>query len=1234
MAEKQYGNNLSDIVNVKTGFQSSVNIAYDIDRDDKIKEFIPTSSTLEVIEKMLLATANNETRRAKILIGAYGKGKSHLVLMFLAVLQKKDKKSLSRLLEYIKKENKELYKFIINNIISDNNAPFIPVVIDGNNSDLEQAFILALQNTITKYELSNIELNTNYKAVLNKINDWKNNYNSTYEEFNSKINGQIDTFIKNIKRCDSKAYNKFVDIYPTLTSGSQFQPMVGFNIVNLYAEFADKIVEKGYRGIYIVFDEFSKYLESSITTATLSETKLLQDLAEKCSRSGNKQMHFLLITHKDIANYIDKLPKDKIDGWKGVSERFEHIEIRNDFAQMYEIIGNVLCKDKKIFDSYINDNSISFRDVINLSKKYKLFTDVDNMEDVIKNTYPLHPVTAFILPRLSELIAQNERTLFTFLSLDSKNTAYNYIKNASIKFSLLTPDVLFDYFEPLFRQESYLSKINSEYNLVSKIILRLDNKLSIDIVKTIALIYMVNQFDRLVPTKDMIIYVYKHICDAKDIMNAIEQLENKYYFLHENQSNKYIKLKETTGIDVRKKCLDEVERIKLGNNNTVELLNKSYSNIYFYPNQYNDENQIVRYMPFTFISSGELNEEDDWDERSGCEYIDGMVYGVLLDSQCDYDVLINKIKRISSGAGRCVFVISKNSCSIYDKIYMFQAIVNLRKQALGDTALSYEYDILLNDVLEEIKLFVASFTNPEEQKSIYFYNGTEVDIKRKRQLSHLLTKICNTYYSGCPIINNEIINKNTISKVAFGARTKLINALFEEDMKPSIGEKGSSQCLSFAKSVLVRTGLLEDFEESPKFNLYPNNNMSDVIRVIEKFIEQSNKNNPSSFALIYDKLRHYKYNIGLKKGVIPVLLAVVIAANKKNIIITYNTSENESNELPINAELMNSIDNCPEKYCIIFDTWDDKKDEYVNAIKNVFDIEENVKGYSSLNILTKYIQQWYFNLPSITRETENYEDMFSSVKNQLDIERLTSASKKIKKRLHNPINNHRKFIFKKIKNSVDSEDVRHFVYLLKTFKYKHDHYKNVISKKIIDKSIKMFISDRTTSVKKMCLSSAFAIWFNNMNEATKENVFSGSVRNFIELVKEDIQDDNLCITKLASILTGIRIEDWNDKTINEFFDELINVKNTIEKYNNTLNDKSTFDDISSNNIIQENEYLIASNDDVHGNIVKRFKRVEYKNSKRANLLRNEIESSIEEMGESISNEEMRQVLLEIIYSMS
>ena len=80
----------------------------------------------------------------------------------------------------------------------------------------------------------------------------------------------------------TEAYEKFERIYPTLTAGSVFNPFLGFDVVELYESVVKELRRKNlYDGIYVVYDEFSKYLEANITTASVSDTKMLQDFAEK-----------------------------------------------------------------------------------------------------------------------------------------------------------------------------------------------------------------------------------------------------------------------------------------------------------------------------------------------------------------------------------------------------------------------------------------------------------------------------------------------------------------------------------------------------------------------------------------------------------------------------------------------------------------------------------------------------------------------------------------------------------------------------------------------------------------------------------------------------------------------------------------------------------------------------------------------------------------------------------------
>lgn len=64
---------MSQMISVASGFQYSVNIGYDLNSDEKLKNFIPTKSALKLLEEVLLSTSDSSTERSRILIGAYGK---------------------------------------------------------------------------------------------------------------------------------------------------------------------------------------------------------------------------------------------------------------------------------------------------------------------------------------------------------------------------------------------------------------------------------------------------------------------------------------------------------------------------------------------------------------------------------------------------------------------------------------------------------------------------------------------------------------------------------------------------------------------------------------------------------------------------------------------------------------------------------------------------------------------------------------------------------------------------------------------------------------------------------------------------------------------------------------------------------------------------------------------------------------------------------------------------------
>ena len=444
---------MRDMISVASGFQYSVNIGYDIGSDDKLKNFIPTKSALNLLEDIIRSVSPTSSDRARVLIGAYGKGKSHIVLTILSILMKRDLRLFEKLMPKVE-ENPTLCQLVQNYYESKDNI--LPVVISGSNTSLTQAFLLALQRTLSEHDLISAMPDTNYRAAISAITRWEAEFPETFSKFQAEIDEPVNLFIDRLENYDVIAYETFEKIYPALTSGSVFNPFLGFEVVELYESVAKSLKAKGYTGIYVVYDEFSKFLEANIVDASISDTKMLQDFAEKCARSGDLQLHLMLISHKEISNYIDRLPKEKTDGWRGVSERFKHIHMNNNFSQTYEIISSVIQHKEPRWREFCDVHACDFDSLFNRYQKHQIFMDSEGeIETAIRGCFPLHPVATFILPRLSERIAQNERTFFTFLSAEGTATLPAFLDKYENEFTLVTPDQIYDYFEPLFKKEVY-----------------------------------------------------------------------------------------------------------------------------------------------------------------------------------------------------------------------------------------------------------------------------------------------------------------------------------------------------------------------------------------------------------------------------------------------------------------------------------------------------------------------------------------------------------------------------------------------------------------------------------------------------------------------------------------------------------------------------------------------------------------------------------------------------------
>ena len=1195
---------LGKIITPIEGFQYSVNIAYDIYDEKKIKSYIPSTGSLQIIEDILASTDNKSTDRARILTGSYGKGKSHLILYILALLSGQKRSLFSTAIEKAYKENPNLAKNIQSYLSS--GKKLLPVIVNATSLNIKATFLQSLDNALKKAGLSKIMPTTFFDAAIEKICSWKEKFPGTYSAFEKAIGRNGKTFIEALRNYDQACYDLFIKIYPSLTSGSEFNPLMGSDIIAIYESVITEIKQIGYNGIFVVYDEFGKFLEGSVDKSSAMDIKLIQDFAEKCNRSGANQLHIMLISHKSIENYIGRLPKNKVDAWKAVSNRFKSISISNDESEIYDMIATVLNRNDELFAEFVKSHKNRFDALRQLVIKDSVFKAIPSsqLEELVFSCYPLHPYSLLLLPRISELVAQNERTIFTFLSSMERYSVPYFLRTTDSGFPIIEPDYIYDYFEKLFKGEPYGSTIKKQWQITTAALAKLkeyDNELAEKIIKTIALIYCVNDFEVIPPSWDLICDIYSVNYSWAEI-EAAKEILKKAHLLIELLYKPYVRISEGSRHDVLEIIQQEVYKLE-NTIKTPEVFNSYYNLNYLYPIQYNDENEIVRYFDFRFVEIDELTSI----EPSGLSLntqADGVVYAVLARTE---DELNEAIKRVSNIHNRrAVFIVPKIYFDCKAIAASYQAIINLKRLYEGkEVELIEELNYILEDRQNVLDSYIINtFFRFEKGNSAVYYDGSIQEVFRKAQLSQLLSSIMSAIYNKTPKIVNDLINKNQISSTIKSARNKILTAILAGSYQKNLGLIGSGPELNILRSTLIIPGVFIN-DEDPHIEIECSDiKVKQILAEIKKYIIQSTLTRNHSLAELYEVLIAPDYGYGLKRGIIPIYLAVVMSQYRDYITILHN-----NRELPLSATVLCDIDFSPADYSVVLEEWDDKKEIYIANLEDIFSEFVNVsdKSSGSFVFVVKAMRRWYLQLPKYAVVTRNVCLADGTIHS------LDKASIKLRNVLSGSDINSHEFLFEQLPKIFESSD---YDSLIKSLRYSYrcisDTYKNIHFKLINDlKSLFGVTKDNS-------LSSAIANFYDDLKETTKEHLFSGKASMFLDLAKHPNNDEYKLVELIARAIFNLRMSDFTDEIMNCYIQDVTAVLDEIKSYDAKL--------VNSSKSL--NGYKIVFTDENGAEVTKQFDATEY--TDRGQLLYNDITTALEEFGGAVSSDEKRQILFRIL----
>ena len=1115
----------SNIIHLDEKFQTSVNLNYDQNDINKVRAYIPTKKSVEILKRYLMNLLSGESAyRANILIGPYGRGKSHLILVLFALiwLGAEHEDVVDELIEKLgaaDEETAQLARAVRQNY------RLMPVVIDSSHDDLTQAMIVAMKDALERIGEEGLLPDTYFDAAAATVELWKNEYQGAYSAFErilGKYKLSADELRIQLLQYNTDAYRIFTNVYPQIAAGSEFNPMVNTSVVKLYSSINEEICKRGIaNGIYIVFDEFGKYLESNTIKAKPQEFKMIQDLAELAARSKEAQLHFTCITHKEIREYSGN------DTFMTVEGRFKSVPFVVTSEQSYELIINAIEK-KDGFDEFVNEHRDTFNAIKEntiLSGLFSELTDEAIEELIIKGCFPINPITTYCMIRVSERTAQNERTLFTFIAQNDKHSVYRFVNTEHDGLEFVTLDVLYDYYKSEFKKHKYGShkdKIFEMYSKAENALKKAENELQRKIIKSIAVIGIVND-DRLRPVAGYIRAAV--MADDASLNRELENLEKSHVLYHQQHNSHYVFL-TPNGIDVNRQIQDRLSARPI-NYNRCELLENICCMGSILPRRYNDEYSMIRYFRNVYIEANTL-----------CEYVaarqllerypyDGVVLNLLYDDEETRDRAIATVKDYE-GYPNIVLCVNDEKADI-EKMLQYYAVIQEMKQGEAyayDEYIREELELYESDYVSGIDQKISEMFSPQNVKT-HFYNcnGELTGIAKEVNLNRTVSEICEQCYNRTPIINNELINKKNITAPVRKARAVLNDILL--NAKELKQPEGYGPEVSLYRAMIKEKGL--DEAEIPNDEA-----LNAVLDIINGYAERA-QNNITSFSQIFDELGAMP--IGMRRNVIPVYLAYVFRRYKSNIVIYFGR-----NEEVLSADILEKLTENPSSYSFATIEGTNETEQYLNALQTMFAEYEDAKtnGLNRVNRIVYAMQTWMRSKSKFTKNTKTvYPYDINEKPSELDTWIIRIKNELLRFKI-----NANELLLRKIPHILGAE-VLACIEPMQEFKEFTDAAQDGLNQYLIRKTKQIFTPDYSGS-----LTQSLKQWYNALSEQTKIHIFDTKPNELMKYISTlDTYNEDEVISSLAQLFTMLDTADWKDEIAEDFIIGIKAAKVKIEKFN-------------------------------------------------------------------------------------
>jgi hypothetical protein len=647
--------------------------------------------------------------------------------------------------------------------------------------------------------------------------------------------------------------------------------------------------------VLIVIDEFGKNLEHHAAAAP-GELFLMQELAELFSGTEGVPGGLLTLQHLAFEDYASNLSTSARREWAKVQGRFEDITFVDSPDQVVRLIADSIHHEPST--RAMAERLARWTDAAVAGVERLGLSAYVGSVDVIGKCFPVHPVAVAALPALCSQYGQYGRTLVSFLASGEPGSVTAFCASSPDSEPLPTVGLaeVYDYFVSAARTLTGAAAGSAKWlEIEARVNEALVDDEDLELLKIVGVLNLVSGNGRLRASPDVVVFAADVTGRrSPEIRRRLSHLCERGVLAFRSFADEY-RLWNGTDFDVSGAIANAREL--LSGVSPAQLLTSAASPTPVIAGRHSQEKGILRYFDVVFADPG--TEIPNTPSTA-----DGVVVYVAGDGPAP----------IPSGIERPVVIVrSTHVGEAHAAALELAAVRHVLRDREADLANDWvarrELQERASHASVEVALRVARAFEPGRKGVRWLFDGKPVSSKRGP--SGVLSVVCDQVFSGSPSVRNEMVARRELTSQGAKARRILMEAMLSRETACCLGIDGYGPERAIYHAVLERPGFHRP-RSSGEWRFGPPHRDSDWSQCWRLLQEQFTVAEAEMVGVesLYERLRAAP--IGLKDGVIPILLTVALLYRRDDIAIY----EEGTYQPRLTADLLERLVRNPDRFAL------------------------------------------------------------------------------------------------------------------------------------------------------------------------------------------------------------------------------------------------------------------------------------------------------------------------------